>query len=144
MGKNQTMELVNAHMAGQSNAGCKHASWSEAYAYASGVMKGHNKLLPLEEMMKQKISERQTKVLEFFYLHFNNGEIIYRFNDVCDWWPGLNEKQVRVAVRALKRKGFLSYSVAVSLHEDGEVAGSGHYCNRQGAAYFEKLFPPKK
>lgn len=44
----------------------------------------------------------------------------------------LNRKEVRRAARSLKRKGLADYCRGL-FNEDGEVAGSGYGCTREGA-----------
>ncbi len=44
--------LTNAHMAGQSHAGCKHPSWGDALGYSHSVLPG-----TLERAARQYIEE---------------------------------------------------------------------------------------
>ncbi len=51
---------------------------------------------------------------------------------------GLDRKRIRRAARSLSRKGLAEYGRGL-WNDDGEVAGSGYCCTKEGAEYLNRV-----
>lgn len=90
-------------------------------------------------MEKITISDLQKKVLEELCV-CEEGYCMY-FRSIASHTK-LEERQVRLACRALKRKGLAEY-VRGLFDDDGMVAGSGYAATDAGRKLIEELNPPE-
>lgn len=77
-----------------------------------------------------KISEKQRKCLEHLVTISDDDDHNYTFFRVIAKHTGLSQREVRIAVRALKRKGLADYSQLFD--DDGMIAGSGYGATTAG------------
>ncbi len=86
---------------------------------------------------KKTISGNQLKVLREMSLHtYEDGYTVLFFSFIAEK-TGLPVRLVRLACRALKRKGFLFYGACTN--SDYEIAGSGYSCTDEGAEFIKNL-----
>lgn len=83
------------------------------------------------------VSPRERKVLAVLAQHYSSDMNCLYFRYIASE-TGLEVKQVRRSVRSLARKGLAEY-VKGLFNNDGEVAGSGYCCTREGRAVFDVL-----
>ena len=88
-------------------------------------------------MGKIKISEREKKCLTHLLTLYNSDQDCTYFRYVAKD-TGLEEKQVKRAVRSLARKGLAEY-VRGLFDEDGFVAGSGYRATELGRKLGDEL-----
>ena len=72
-----------------------------------------------------QVSEREYKCARALARHYNHDADCLFFRYIAEL-SGLDERQTRIAVRSLARKGLAKYTRGL-FDEDGMVAGSG-YC----------------
>lgn len=79
-----------------------------------------------------KISENQRKVLEVLTQGYDiEDNCIYFFRGIKKELPDMETRLIRLACRALKRKGLAEHSIAWDM--DGFVNGSGYMATKEGA-----------
>jgi len=81
-----------------------------------------------------KISENQRKVLQDLY-DYRDDMCVRFFCHIADS-TGLTIRAVRLACRALTRKGLAYYERGLE-NEDGELLGSAYFCSEDGEKFIE-------
>lgn len=83
------------------------------------------------------MNETQLHCLDALYsMTYPNGEMCVPFRPIMDITL-YNRRVVRVAIRALARKGFAEYFRGLTT-EDGEMAGAGYCITKAGITYNAK------
>lgn len=83
------------------------------------------------------LSENQLKVLKCLNESYNSDYNCHRFSYTASE-TGLDVRTVRLATRALARKGFAEYMRGL-FDDDGQVAGSGYCCTDKGHEVIERM-----
>lgn len=86
-----------------------------------------------------RVNENERKVLKVLFEAYSDYEdFCYRNFAGISAESGLDRKVVRRAARALARKSLAQYGRGLWT-DDGEMAGSGYRCTKEGAALIESL-----